>query len=72
MTEEKFKKAFGANIKKIRLSKNIKQEQLALSIGIATTNLSRVENGKDFVKVKTLINLCNSLGVKMKDLFDFE
>ena len=69
MTEEEVKKVFGKNIKQLRESKNIKQIDLAAKIGIAHTNLSRVENGKDFVKASTIINLCNILEVEPCVLF---
>lgn len=69
MTEEEFKKAFGKNIKVVRLKKNIRQEDLAKIIGIAATTLSRIENGKDFVKASTITNLCTALNVKPDELF---
>ena len=71
MTETEFKKAFGNNIKTLRLAKKLKQEELAKSIGIAATTLSRIENGADFVKVSTIVKLCDVLETTPGFLFNF-
>ncbi len=72
MTEEEFKKAFGKNIKSIRVQKKLKQEVLANNIGIAPTNLSRIENGKDFVKASTIVSLCKILEISPEELFKIQ
>ena len=71
MTETEFKKAFGNNIKTLRLAKKLKQEELAKSIGIAATTLSRIENGADFVKVSTIVKMCDVLETTPGFLFNF-
>ena len=69
MTKQELKKLLGNNIQLLRLKNNIKQEQLASLIGIAKTNLSRIENGKDFVKASTIVKLCKCLNIRPWELF---
>jgi len=66
------KKKLGARIQEIRKSKKITQEKLAELIDIETPNLSNIERGKKFMTADTLEKIINILGVKEKELFDFE
>ncbi|MBR1680579.1 helix-turn-helix transcriptional regulator, partial [bacterium] len=66
------KKKLGARIQEIRKSKKITQEKLAELIDIETPNLSNIERGKKFMTADTLEKIINTLGVKEKELFDFE
>ena len=43
---ENIKKLLGQRIKEVRKAKNITQEELAEKIGIGTSNISYIENGK--------------------------
>lgn len=65
------KKLIGRRIKEIRLSKNITQQQLAEMIDIDQRSMSAIECGKNF-PTKNLLKIANSLGVELKELFDYE
>lgn len=66
------KKLLGRRIKELRKQRNIKQEELAEIINIATRNLSNIETGNTFPSPDNLEKLANALNCKIKDLFDFE
>lgn len=61
----------GKRIKEIRESKKIKQVELANMIDVEATNLSKIEKGVHLPKEETLKKITSSLGVEVKDLFDF-
>ena len=67
-----FKHGLGTNLKLIRKSKDITQEDLAGIIGIHSRQLSKIETGEHFPSCKTLEKICIALDVTPKDLFDFE
>ena len=67
-----FKHGLGTNLKIIRKSKGITQEDLAGIIGIHSRQLSKIETGEHFPSCKTLEKICIALDVTPKDLFDFE
>lgn len=66
------KKLLGRRVQELRKRQNIKQEQLAEFIGIAPRNLSNIETGRTFPSPENLEKIAKVLGVKIKDLFDFE
>lgn len=67
-----FKHGLGTNLKLIRKSKEITQEDLAGIIGIHSRQLSKIETGEHFPSCKTLEKICIALDITPKDLFDFE
>ena len=69
MDIEEFRKCFGENLKNIRKNKGLTQSELAESIGLETHNLNRIENGKSFPQVKTLINIINYFNILPYELF---
>lgn len=71
MNDRDFKILFGKNLKRIRTEKGLNQETLAEKIGIEIHNLSRIETGSSFPRVKTLIKILNILNVEPVELFDF-
>lgn len=66
------KKILGRRVQELRKRQNIKQEQLAELIGIAPRNLSNIETGRTFPSPENLEKIAKVLGVKIKDLLDFE
>ena len=66
------KKLLGRRVQELRKFQNIKQEQLAELIGIAPRSLSNIETGRTFPSPENLEKIAKVLGVKIKDLFDFE
>lgn len=67
-----FKNGLGANLKLIRKTRDITQEELSEIIGIHPRQLSKIETGEHFPSCKTLEKLCAILEVTPKELFDFE
>ena len=67
-----FKQGLGNNLKLIRKSKEITQEDLAGIIGIHSRQLSKIETGEHFPSCKTLEKICIALDVTPKELFDFD
>ncbi len=59
----------GSNIKKIRKSKGLKQEELAEMIGLEVKSLSLIETGNGFASGKTLEKLIDVLNVQINELF---
>ena len=66
------KKAFGCNVRLIRKSRNLTQEQLAEMVNLNQRQLTRIENGVSFVSADVLENLAVALNTDIKKLFDFE
>lgn len=67
-----FKEAFGKNLKQIRKSKNITQETLAEMIGIHPRQVSKIETGEHFPNSTTLENICVTLSISPRELFNFD
>ena len=65
-------KAFGALLKQIRESKNFSQLDLASRCNMEKSSISRIENGRTNITLNTAVLLSTSLGVSLKELFDFE
>lgn len=66
------KKLLGKRIKELRQQKKLTQEELSELLDIGERNLSKIECGVNFVSAETLEKLASALGVKYKDIFDFE
>ena len=62
----------GNKIVQIRKDKGIKQLELAAYASIDERVIRRIETGKANPTIKTLEKISQGLGVKVKDLFDFE
>lgn len=64
------KTAIGKRIKELRIiTKEYSQEQLAEQIGWDRTYISRVESGKQNITIENLNQICNALGVTLKQFF---
>ena len=61
-------KSIGNNIRKERISKQIKQEHLAKESRISISEISRIENGHRDTSVKKLIRIATVLQVHPADL----
>lgn len=60
----------GLKIRKERESKEFSLTQFADKLNIEYNNLIRIEKGRTNPTIGTLINICNCLDVKLKDLVD--
>ena len=63
---------FGFQLKKIRLRKNMSQLDLASYCNLEKTSISRIENGRTNITLKTMVLLSKALDVKIADFFDFD
>ncbi|HOG36786.1 MAG TPA: helix-turn-helix transcriptional regulator [Paludibacteraceae bacterium] len=59
------------NIKAIRLEKGINQETIADALNFDIANWSRIENGKQELRVNQLAKIANVLQVEVIDLFTY-
>ena len=64
-------KAFGANLKKIRLEQGMTQEELANKADIAFSSVARIEAGKLNTTISTIARLAETLDVAKKKLMEF-
>jgi len=60
--------ALGAAIKRIRLSKEISQERLALLAEVDRSYVGRVERGDNNVAILTLTRLAKALNISISEL----
>ena len=60
------------NLKNIRRSKGLSQEELAQQAGISASFLGHIERGTRVLSVETLMALCNALGVTPNELLGME
>lgn len=63
------KRLFGANVKKARKIKGLSQEQLAESVGIGISTLSKIECGKSYPNVETIEKIILKLEIDSHLLF---
>lgn len=69
---EFYKLRFGLRIKTLRESKNMSQTELASLCDLEKTSISRIENGRTNITLKTSVILSKALDVKLNDLFDID
>ncbi|MBN2893437.1 MAG: helix-turn-helix transcriptional regulator [Bacteroidales bacterium] len=69
---ERFLKAFGDNVKRIRLEKNMTITALANKCNASAKKISRTEKGEYDFKISSMMIIANGLDVKLIDLLDFE
>ena len=67
---EIYLKKIGANIRKARTEKNIKQETLGKRIHLSKSEISRIENGKRGTCLVILKKIAVEIGVTASSLLD--
>lgn len=67
-----FKQKFAANLKILRKSRKLTQEQLAELVDVDFRYISLLENAKSFPSCEVIERLAKALNVSYKELFDFE
>ena len=73
MTNETTKlQKLGANLQKYRKQKGYSQNELAELLDISREHLAKLETAKRRISLKLLFTTCETLGIKEKDLFDFD
>lgn len=63
------KKKFGTNLRDLRKSANISQEELALRLNADQAYLSRIEAGQMNVTLETIEEISKALNVSTKEFF---
>lgn len=66
------KELFGKRLKEIRKAKKLTQEQLAEYIGVDTSSVSNIENGRYFPSSENMDNILKVLNVTPVEFFCFE
>lgn len=69
--DEKFLKKFGANLKKIRKSKGVSQENLANELGFSQPHIVKIELGQVNTSISHAHAMAKALKVPTQSLFDF-
>lgn len=69
MDAKELGKLYADNIKRIRLSKNLSQENLAEFANISSAYISEIENQKKIGKFETIAAIANALEVEPYELF---
>jgi len=72
MYNKEFCKAFGIQVRKVRLSKGISMRKFALQIDMEYSQLSKIERGVSNPTISTANALAEGLDVQVKELFDFK
>lgn len=70
MKKEEIDKVLGKVFKEYRLKNNLTQENIAEKLEISVKYISRIENGTGGVKVETLVNYMNILGISPNVIFE--
>ena len=65
-------KTFGKNVRAFRKNLYLSQEVLSEKLGINPSNITKIENGEQFVSAKILFKLAEILQVSVSDLFTAE
>ena len=64
--------AFGNNLRKLRLAKNISMQNLAYAINVEYSQISRIELGKINTSISTANDIAIALEIPLSELFNFE
>ena len=72
LRDEKYIKEFGLNLKKVRLSKGLSQEELANCSDVSIAQITRIERGIVNPTLCTIKSLAMGLNISTSTLFDFE
>ena len=59
---------FGDNLKQIRKSKNISQEELAEKLGVSRQSVSKWETGENYPSMYNIMCLCDIFKCKINNL----
>ncbi len=65
-------KALGLNISYYRKKQGLSQSQLAEKLNISRTHMSRIETADGTVSLTVVLDICDALNVKPRQLFDFD
>ena len=63
---------FGKQVKKLRLEKEMSQEELAEKLNIHRTYMSFIERGQRSPSLLLIFKISRALGIKLPELFSFD
>ncbi len=63
---------FGKQVKKLRLEKDLSQEELAEKLNVHRTYMSFIERGQRSPSLLTIFKISRALGIKLPELFGFD
>lgn len=69
---DSYLRSFGQHLRKVRKSKKISMEKLALDAGVEYSQIFDIEHGRINTTISTVHALATALGIPEKELFDFE
>ena len=64
------RKLVGQNLRRIRVSKDVSQEQLAFDAGVDRSYLGGIERGEENPSVDTLEKIASILTIEIRNFFD--
>jgi transcriptional regulator with XRE-family HTH domain len=70
MNDSQFLQEIGARIKKLRIEKNISQNELAMMCEFEKASMSRIESGQTNTTILTLRKICSALDLHICDLME--
>jgi transcriptional regulator with XRE-family HTH domain len=70
--DEQFIKAFGENLKKLRLQRKLSRETLAAYANIEAMQIYRIETGKVNTTISTLKAIASALEVEPSEMLKFQ
>ena len=72
MNLDTLNRQIGKRIIALRKGHNLTMEKLAYESGISKGGLSEIERGMKEPRLSTLVKVCETLDISMKDFFDFD
>ena len=66
----KLRERVGLNVRNLRSSRRLSQEQLALAAGVDRSYISEIELAKNSASIDVLERIADALGVDPKELFN--
>lgn len=72
MTHKELKRLFGLKVQALRRRRGLTQEGLAEALGKSVDTISNIERGAGSPRVETALDIANTLGVTLAELFDVE
>lgn len=67
--EDTYLVEFGENLSKLRLSKKMTQDELAMKTGLSADTIGAIEQGRRWARLTTLHKLADGLGIPTNELF---
>ena len=62
----------GNNIKKFRKQKGLSQNELAEIVNFSREHLACIETGREYISLRKLFQIADSLDISLKELIDFD